>query len=81
MAGLFHNYILLATRSWRLIDSSIEEIEHGPPAAARFARANVNLYIESIYDAHFSLAQVGKLMLAAYKTLGSHPPSEHPHPE
>ena len=41
-----------------------------PFSAARFARANVALYIESVYDAHFSLAQIGKHLLAAYKTLG-----------
>ena len=32
-------------------------------AAARFARANVALYIESVYDAHFTLAQIGKRLL------------------
>jgi hypothetical protein len=34
------------------------------PAAARFARANVDLYIESVYDAHFTIAQLGKLVVA-----------------
>jgi hypothetical protein len=45
-------------------------MEHGSPAAARFARENVALYIESVYDAHFTLAQVGKALLTGYRKLG-----------
>ncbi len=40
-----------------LIDAAVEQIEHGSPVTARFARENVALYIESVYDAHFTLAQ------------------------
>ena len=46
------------------------QIESGTPASARFARENAPLYIESIYDAHFTLAQIGKKLLAAYDKLG-----------
>ena len=46
------------------------QIEHGSPASARFARENVALYIESVYDGHFDLAQIGKKLPAAYRTLG-----------
>jgi hypothetical protein len=70
LAGSFRSFARLTTRGWRMIGAAIEEIEHGSPAAARFARANVALYIESVYDAHFSLAQMGKQLLAAYKKLG-----------
>ncbi len=28
------------------------------------------MYIESIYDAHFTLAQIGKKLLAGYEKLG-----------
>jgi hypothetical protein len=70
LAGIFRTYVLLATRSWRLIGAAIEQVEHGSPAAARFARANVALYIESVYDAHFSLAQIGKKLLVVYKNQG-----------
>ena len=28
------------------------------------------LYIESVYDAHFGLAQIGKKLLAGYRKLG-----------
>lgn len=70
LAGIFRTYVLLATRSWRLISAAIDQVEHGSPAAARFARANVALYIESVYDAHFSLAQIGKKLLVVYKNQG-----------
>ena len=70
IAGLFRVYSGLASRGWRLIGAAIEEIEHGSPTAARFARANVALYIESVYDAHFSLAQIGKQLSHGYAKLG-----------
>ena len=70
VAGLFRSYSGLATHGWQLIGASIEEIEHGSAVARRFARANVNLYIESVYDAHFSLAQTGKALLDGYRKLG-----------
>ena len=70
LASLFRGYSSLATRGWQLIGAAIEEIEHGSPAATRFARANVALYIESVYDAHFDLAQIGRQLLAGYRKLG-----------
>jgi hypothetical protein len=70
LVGLFRTYERLATRAWALIGASIEEISGGSTASARFARANVALYIESVYDAHFGLAQIGKQLLAAYAKLG-----------
>jgi hypothetical protein len=70
IAGLYRESSLLASRGWRLIAAAAEEVEHGSPAAASFARANVALYIESVYDAHFSLAQIGKKLLAGYDKLG-----------
>ena len=48
----------------------LAQIESGSPASARFARENSPLYIESIYDGHFTLAQIGKKLLAAYDKLG-----------
>jgi hypothetical protein len=70
LAGIFRTYVLLADRGWRLIGAALEQIEHGSPTPARFARANVALYIESVYDAHFSLAQIGKKLLVDYKNQG-----------
>ncbi len=70
IGGLFHVFYELSKRGWQLIDGAVGQIEHGPIAAARFARANVALYIESVYDGHFNLAQIGKQLLAAYRKLG-----------
>ncbi len=70
IVGLFRSYALLSARGWKLLLASLERIESGTPAAAGFARANAPLYIESIYDAHFTLAQIGKKLTAAYKKLG-----------
>ena len=70
IAGLFESFDGLAGTGWRLIGTSIDAIEHGSPAAASFARANVALYIESVYDAHFGVAQIGRKLLDGYRTLG-----------
>jgi hypothetical protein len=67
VASLFRGFVTLGGRGWKLIGAAIQEIEHGSPTAARFARANVALYIESVYDAHFELAQIGKKLLKDYK--------------
>jgi hypothetical protein len=70
ISGLVRSYALLNARGWKLLDTSFEQIESAPPANARFARENAPLYIESIYDAHFTLAQIGKKLLAGYEKLG-----------
>jgi hypothetical protein len=70
LAGLVRSYILLATRGWRLIGAAIDQIGQGSTTSARFARQNVSLYIESVYDGHFTLAQIGKQLLAGYRKLG-----------
>jgi hypothetical protein len=70
LAGLFRSFKLLSTRGWALTSAAIVEIEHGSSAAARFARENVALYIDSIYDGHFTLAQIGKQLHDGYRKLG-----------
>jgi hypothetical protein len=70
IGGLFHGFVELAKHGWQLIDGAIGQVESGPPAAARFARANVALYIESVYDGHFNLAQIGKHLLSSFDKLG-----------
>ena len=70
LAGLFWSFSGLASRGWGLMGAASEEIEHGSPAAARFARENAALYIESVYDGHFSLAQIGKKLKDGYRKLG-----------
>jgi hypothetical protein len=70
LAGLARSYQGLAARGWQMILAAIAAGEHGPPGAAHFARSNVALYIESVYDGHFTLAQIGKQLLAGYSALG-----------
>jgi hypothetical protein len=70
LAGLFRDYIGLTSRGWKMIAASIDQIAHGPPASARFARDNVGLYIESVYDGNFTLAQIGKHLREGYRKLG-----------
>jgi hypothetical protein len=71
VAGLFRGYAALSSRGWTMIAGALDEIERGEPAAASFARANVALYIESVYDAHFGLAQIGRRLEDAYDELGA----------
>jgi hypothetical protein len=70
IAGLFRGSDTLAARGWRMIAASVREVDRGPSAAAAFAEANVALYIDSVYDAQFGLAQVGKRLRSAYAKLG-----------
>jgi hypothetical protein len=70
LAGLFRTYTGLSTRGWALIGKAIDQIEHGSPASARFARENAALYIESVYDGHFDLAQIGEHLRDGYRELG-----------
>jgi hypothetical protein len=70
LAGLFRAYIGLTSRGWKMVAASLDQIEHGPPASARFARDNVALYIESVYDGNFTLAQIGKHLRRGYRKLG-----------
>jgi hypothetical protein len=70
LAGLFRAYIGLTSRGWKMIAALIDQIEHGQPASARFARDNVALYIESVYDGNFTLAQIGKQLREGYRRLG-----------
>lgn len=70
LSAEFGRFRILCARSWQQIDYAAQKIAGGPAEATRFARANVALYIESVYDAHFGLAQIGKQLLAGYKRLG-----------
>lgn len=70
ITGLYRAFTGLASRGWQGVGAAIYQIEHGAPPAARFARSNSPLYLDSVYDGHFSLAQIGKQLLAAYTRLG-----------
>ncbi len=70
LAGLFRSYVLLSSRGWKLLDATVGQVESGSRTSARFARENAALYIESIYDGHFTLAQIGKKLREGYSKLG-----------
>jgi hypothetical protein len=70
IAGTFRTFAVLARSAWQLLAADARAIESGPAAAASFARQNIALYVESIYDAHFALAQIGKKVRKAFHDLG-----------
>ncbi len=70
LAGTYRSFTILAGRGWRQISYMLAQLERGPPASASFAKKNVALYIESVYDGHFAAAQIGKHLLAGYEHLG-----------
>jgi len=70
IASLFRTFDGLTERGWTLTGAASDEIESGSPPAARFARENVALYIDSIYDGHFDAALIGKSLLTGYEKLG-----------
>ncbi len=70
LAALFSSFNGLTSRGWQLILAAIHSIERGSPQGARFAQENAALYIDSVYDGHFSLAQIGKKLQSGYGMLG-----------
>jgi hypothetical protein len=73
IAGLLQSFSGLTERGWTLAGAAAEEIADGSPAAARFARENVALYIDAVYDGHFDGGLIGKSLLHGYTTLGGAP--------
>jgi hypothetical protein len=69
ISGAFRNFAGLTSRGWEMIDYTLIRERRGG-AAASFARENVALYIESVYDGHFGLSQIGKKLLAGWEKLG-----------
>lgn len=70
IAGLFRPFTGLTERGWTLTGAAADEITGGTPATARFARENVALYIDSVYDGHFDASLIGKRLLEGYSSLG-----------
>jgi hypothetical protein len=73
IAGLFRSFSKLTDRGWTLTSAAIDQITDGSPASAKFARENVALYIDAIYDGHFDASLIGKSLLAGYLRLGGGP--------
>jgi hypothetical protein len=70
IAGTYRVFAVLARSAWQLFAAQARAIEAGSPGAASFARQNIALYVESIYDAHYALAQIGKKVRKAFHDLG-----------
>jgi hypothetical protein len=70
IVATYRSFAVLARTSWRLIAADVRALEGGTPAAAQFARANVDLYIEGVFDAHKQLAQIGKKLHEAFRKTG-----------
>ncbi len=70
IAGAFRAYTGLTGHGWQMIDYALAREQGGPAEAASFARRNVALYIESVYDGHFGLSQIGKTLLSGWERLG-----------
>jgi hypothetical protein len=66
LAGTYRSFVGLTGTGWTMIEHALTVSGSG----ATFARANAPLYIESVYDGHFGLAQIGKSLLAGYEKLG-----------
>jgi hypothetical protein len=69
LAGTYRSYVGLAGTGWTMIAHALAMDGPGSSGAS-FARANSPLYIESVYDGHFGLAQLGKSLVAGYTKLG-----------
>ncbi len=69
IANDFRVFDKLSRIGWQMIQYAVEQLRTGTPAAARFAAATSPLYIDSVYDAHFGLAQIGKNLLKGYEQL------------
>ena len=69
LAGSMREFTGLAGSGWRMVQYALQTEATGG-AAASFARANSPLYIESVYDAHFGLSQLGKKLTEGYAKLG-----------
>jgi hypothetical protein len=73
IAGLFRSFSKLTDRGWTLTSAAIDQITDGSPTSATFARENVALYIDAIYDGHFDASLIGKSLSAGYLRLGGAP--------
>jgi hypothetical protein len=70
LAGLYRTYVGLTSTGWVQIAAMQAQIEHGTASAKRFARENVALYIESVYDGQFDLGQIQKRLRRGYQEVG-----------
>lgn len=70
IGALFESFWGLSHQGWSAISATLTSIRHGPRSAARFRRANVAIYIQSVYDAHYDLSLIGASIQRGYERLG-----------
>jgi len=70
VAGLFRGFHALTVTGWAQVEAAIQAVGGPSPTVARFARDNVDLYIDSVYDGHFDLAAIGEAVAKGYLALG-----------
>lgn len=70
LASMYRQYVGLVSRGWAQIAAMSAQLEHGRPQAAQFARENVALYIESVYDGQFVAGQIQKRLKKGYEEVG-----------
>ncbi len=68
--GLYKTFWSLDRDGWSTVEATIDSIRRGPKASASFRRANVGIYIQAIYDAHYDISIVGKDLKLGYERLG-----------
>ncbi|MHB8533436.1 MAG: hypothetical protein ACYDC2_12025 [Solirubrobacteraceae bacterium] len=70
LAGEYRSFAALSSAAWRQLAYALSLTRAGRGAAAGFSRANAALYIETVYDAHFTAGQIGRRLPVAYEKLG-----------
>jgi hypothetical protein len=76
--GLLLSYVALSQRGWHETVAALGNAKPTAtagarghtPAAVGFLRANLGLYVYCVYDGHYDLSMIGKLLARSYRTLG-----------
>ena len=66
LAGMLKSYVRLTQRGWQYLAAALG-------GGSRFLRANAALYIYCVYDGHYDLSLIGKVVQSAYRKLGGAP--------
>ncbi len=70
VSGLYALATGLLEHSWKEIQATLTAPRNEPRAALAFLRANVDTYIIAVYDSHFDLSVLGKMVRAGFERLG-----------
>lgn len=70
IGGAYEKFWSLGKAGWEMIQATVLSLRHGPASTARFREENLPVYIQSVYDAHYSLSLIGKDVKSGYEKLG-----------